>query len=115
MGGLYIAIFANCKKILAKGVIIFEDMERSCAAVCREQNIEDQMIYSLLGYMLSTFRDFLDASGNGNGISIAQKQYAAFCRQIIFILKEELGPSYATEQHIPALRLLAGIINGTVS
>ena len=91
-----------------------EGIERSCAAVCREQHIDDTLVYQLLGYLMSSMRDFLDAFGVDSSASASRKEYAAFCRQAVFLLKEELGPTYATEQTIPSLRLLAGVINGTV-
>lgn len=58
-------------------------------------------------------RDFLDAMGHSKDAASTRKEYAAFCRQVVFYLKEELDQKFATEQTIPALRLLAGVINGT--
>lgn len=90
-------------------------MERSCAAVCREQQLGDILVYRLLGLLFASMRDFLDAIGHSKDAASMRKEYAASCRQIVFYLKEELGQNFATEQTIPALRLLAGVINGTSS
>lgn len=110
-----LAIFSNCKHILTRDIITLRGIERSSAAVCREQLVDDRLVYLLLGYMLSSLRDFLDASRTLNVPLVSQKEYAAYCRQVIFLMKEEMGPSFVTEHNIPPLRLLAGVINGTVS
>lgn len=112
-------MFANCKRALAKEIITIDDMERSGAAICREQNIDNSLIYRLLGHLLSSLRDHLDAGKSNtsdktkHGQSVTQMAYAAFCRQVVSILKQELGPAYASDTTLPQLRLLAGIMSGT--
>lgn len=90
-----------------------QDIERSSPVVCREQQINDQLLYSYLGTILSSMRDFLDSTRSAKAADGSLKEYAAHCRQVIFLMKEEIGSSYVSEQNIPALRLLAGVVNGT--
>jgi hypothetical protein len=112
-----LAIFSTCKKVLARETITLQGLERSSAAVCREQHFDDQLLYLCLGYLLSSLRDFLD-SLNTTTIptsGLLTRDYAAYCRQVVFLMKEEMGSSFVTENNIPSLRLLAGVINGTIS
>lgn len=107
------AIFSTCQKIFARQIITLQSIERSSAAVCREQQVDDQLLYSYLAAILSSMRDFLDSLKTSKAADGKLREYAAYCRQIIFLMKEEIGGNYVTEHNIPALRLLAGVINGT--
>jgi hypothetical protein len=111
---IYPVVFSNFKKVLVKGSMTIQGIPRSSVAVCREQKIDDQLIYRLLGNLLASLRDFLDddVSTAKNPVNAMHVDYAATCRKIVYMLKEELGQGFATEQSIPQLRLLAGVLGG---
>lgn len=111
---MILAIFATCKRIFAREIVTHQGLERSSAAVCREQQVNELLLYTWLGYFLSSLRDFLDAAKTKISASGSSKDYAAFCRHVVFLLKEEMGPAFVTENNLPSLRLLAGVINGTI-
>ena len=107
-------IFRNGKDILAKS---FQRPAEAAAEglgnisdVLRTQKLDPQLVYRLLGCLLSSMRDQLDALQQKQEHA-QYDQYGKLCRDIVKSLKEDIGPVLANERTIPNLRLLAGTVS----
>jgi hypothetical protein len=87
--------------------------DNDIVSVMRDQKLDGNLVYRLLGSLCANMRDQVDALEVQKESSLKIQHHRALCKEIAVSLMTELGPSLANERLIPPLRLLAGIISST--
>lgn len=107
-------MFRKCKDIIARrfhqpAKAALAGLDCNISEILEEQKLDKQIVYSLLGSLLSSLRDHLDALKQ-------QKEHGRYVmhsnlsKEIASSVTEEIGPFLANERTIPQLRLLAGVV-----